>query len=774
MQQRRKKKKEAPDLGYKRGLEETYELGKEIGRGGNGVVRLVRHRASGRSFAVKSIPKVLTDPSASERKRASQIPYLRREVEVLLALRGTLNVANLEAVYEDDIHVHLVLEHCSGGELLSRTRGGRHYSERTAASFLRAVLRTVAQCHAKRIIHRDVKPENFLFLSDDEAAPLKGVDFGLAVFFDPQQLPVTGLNPEGTPWYLAPECCRAKWHPRSDVWAVGVMACYLLTGAYPFLDRVCPEMPDLARTLRSICFEELDLSRKEFAGLSEQARAFITTLLVKDPQQRPSAEEALRHPFLASNSKSVAAERAAGAPLGRTVVSRIQRFAQSSLFKRTVLEHIAADLLAMHFTPEPSVHGASVFRDRSVRGGQALRAAERSVHGGSMFGGNGSVRNGSLFGGNGSVRNGSMFGGNGSAHNGSVRNGGSVHGGGSVRGGSAFAGATADRSAHGGDRFRGMTLAAMAAIRFERSVRGGSAYFTGSREGSRHGGADRSAHSREPSARNGEREGSRRGAPPPAMHRVGSARLLSANVLCLDSAARSASQYLPVATPYSHRLAQLFDQLQLKPGQKLDRAALQKGLEQIGYHLAESEVSELFGVVDVQQRGVVGRAELAAGLIDWKAFEDTYKDRWLACARSVFAQLDVDGSGELSAAEIASAFGSHLAPYEVDAAVHQALLEATGAPQQSAPGGGSSATAAAGGEAAAAAAAADGALAAAPEPAAKLDFDHFLALLREPSGDIDKQLYKFDDRLSAHTSRQASLRADELPAVGGPRCCTIM
>lgn len=74
----------------------------------------------------------------------------------------------------------------------------------------------------------------------------------------------------------------------------------------------------------SICFEELDLSRKEFVGLSDQARAFITALLVKDPLKRPSAEEALRHPFLASGSKSVAAERAAGAPLGRTVVSRIQ------------------------------------------------------------------------------------------------------------------------------------------------------------------------------------------------------------------------------------------------------------------------------------------------------------------------------------------------------------------------------------------------------------------------------------------------------------------
>lgn len=52
--------------------------------------------APGKEYAVKSIPKVLRDPHASERKKASQIPYLKQEVEVLLAMRGTLNVANLE------------------------------------------------------------------------------------------------------------------------------------------------------------------------------------------------------------------------------------------------------------------------------------------------------------------------------------------------------------------------------------------------------------------------------------------------------------------------------------------------------------------------------------------------------------------------------------------------------------------------------------------------------------------------------------------------------
>jgi calcium-dependent protein kinase len=54
-----------------------------------------------------------------------------------------------------------VLELCCGGELLARlTKASCHYSERTAASYLRAVLRALAVCHARRIIHRDVKPEN--------------------------------------------------------------------------------------------------------------------------------------------------------------------------------------------------------------------------------------------------------------------------------------------------------------------------------------------------------------------------------------------------------------------------------------------------------------------------------------------------------------------------------------------------------------------------------------------------------------------------------------
>ena len=201
-------------------------------------------------------------------------------------------------------------------------------------------------------------------------------------------------------------------------------------------------------------------------------------------------------------------------------------------------------------------------------------------------------------------------------------------------------------------------------------------------------------------------------------------------------------------------------------------------------------------------------------------WQDTYKDRWLECARRAFAELDADGSGRLSADEIAAAFGTHLSPYEVrwpgltqlarglgaqawlcpgwpwqpraassswagcmrdaprllesprhpstrlrvpaclpspqvDAALHHALLEATGGHAAARP----SAVAAAGEVTWEADGGGSG--------GGTVDFDHFLAMLRDGGGADD--LLKFDDRLSNHTSRQPSLHGDTLPVVPGSR-----
>jgi hypothetical protein len=114
--------------------------------------------------------------------------------------------------------------------------------------------------------------------------------------------------------------------------------------------------------------------------------------------------------------------------------------------------------------------------------------------------------------------------------------------------------------------------------------------------------------------------------------------------------------------------------------------------------------------------------------------QDTYKDRWVELARRAFAELDAANRGALGAPDIAAAFGSHLSPYEVDAAVHQALLEATGSLKAAALDAQTDDGGDGGAEA----------VAAAPQVApAPIDFDHFLGMLRSGSG---VSLELFDDR----------------------------
>jgi calcium-dependent protein kinase len=123
------------DLGYSRDIDAKYEWGKELGKGGNGVVREVTSKETGEVFACKAIGKHLTGADVSEKKRSGHIDSIRRELEVLRRLSGSLNVVKLIDVYEDEQNVYVVQELCKGGELWHRI-GERHYSERTVSRVL--------------------------------------------------------------------------------------------------------------------------------------------------------------------------------------------------------------------------------------------------------------------------------------------------------------------------------------------------------------------------------------------------------------------------------------------------------------------------------------------------------------------------------------------------------------------------------------------------------------------------------------------------------------
>lgn len=121
-----------PDLGYCRNLEVKYSIGPEVGRGGNGLVRLVTDLSTGVQYACKSINKVLP-AKASQKKKEDHVDSIRREVEVLRRLAGSLQVVQLQHVFEDHDHVHVVMEYCKGGELWHRCVTASRRTRKTLA-----------------------------------------------------------------------------------------------------------------------------------------------------------------------------------------------------------------------------------------------------------------------------------------------------------------------------------------------------------------------------------------------------------------------------------------------------------------------------------------------------------------------------------------------------------------------------------------------------------------------------------------------------------------
>lgn len=166
-------------LGRKTGnIKEIYSLGRKLGQGQFGTTFFCIEKGTGKEFACKSIAK---------RKLTTEedVEDVRREIQIMHHLAGHPNVIQIVGAYEDAVAVHVVMELCAGGELFDRIIQRGHYTERKAAQLARVIVGVVEACHSLGVMHRDLKPENFLFVNQDEEAPLKTIDFGLSVFFRP-------------------------------------------------------------------------------------------------------------------------------------------------------------------------------------------------------------------------------------------------------------------------------------------------------------------------------------------------------------------------------------------------------------------------------------------------------------------------------------------------------------------------------------------------------------------------------------------------------------
>ncbi|TXG71501.1 hypothetical protein EZV62_000080 [Acer yangbiense] len=205
-----------------------YELGRILGEGNFGKVKLAKNLDSGQSFAVK----ILEKNRIIDLKITDQI---KREIATLKLLKHP-NVVRLHEVLASKSKIYMVLEYVTGGELFDRIASKGKLSQAHGRKIFQQLIDGVSYCHNKGIFHRDLKLENILV---DSKGSIKISDFGLSAL--PQHFRDDGLlhTTCGSPNYVAPEVLNNRGYDgaTSDIWSCGVILYVILTGYLPFDDR---------------------------------------------------------------------------------------------------------------------------------------------------------------------------------------------------------------------------------------------------------------------------------------------------------------------------------------------------------------------------------------------------------------------------------------------------------------------------------------------------------------------------------------------------------
>jgi calcium-dependent protein kinase len=267
---------------------------KKLGRGHFGSVRRAKFICdSKRNYCVKSIvvSNLLGD-----------MYLLKRELEIL-RLMDHPNIVRFFDIYEKDDEVqkfnkkenqsvsestkylHLVMEHCSGGDLLTKLLRETRFEEDYARVLMFQIAYAVNHLHHQGICHRDLRLENFILLDKSHQNVVKLVDFGLAKMFSSSEL----KTKVGAYHYVAPEIFSGSYTPEVDAWSLGVMLYMMLTGEPPF-HSANPES-----IYSSIKSGGYSTSQPVWNSVSPAAKDLVKDLLEVDFAKRLKVEDVLQH-----------------------------------------------------------------------------------------------------------------------------------------------------------------------------------------------------------------------------------------------------------------------------------------------------------------------------------------------------------------------------------------------------------------------------------------------------------------------------------------------
>jgi eukaryotic-like serine/threonine-protein kinase len=253
-------------------LSGRYRLEAKLGSGGMSTVYLARDTTLDRQVAVKVMHREMSE-------QADQLERFRQEARAVAKLSHPNVVAVIDAG-EDGGHPYIVFEYVEGETLKQRINRIGALDAQEALAYAIEIARGLTVAHARKMVHRDIKPQNVLIDSEGRA---KLTDFGISRQLEEDGMTATG-RVLGTTDYVAPE--QAMGHPvdqRSDVYSLGVVLYEMLTGQVPFsadsqvgvaMKHVNEELPDVQQR------------RPE---LSAAAAMVVERATAKDPAERYQA-----------------------------------------------------------------------------------------------------------------------------------------------------------------------------------------------------------------------------------------------------------------------------------------------------------------------------------------------------------------------------------------------------------------------------------------------------------------------------------------------------